>query len=122
MRRELWPGDEHPGEVAQFFRGEIEEPEAVLVAEEAGALIGFAELSVRRPPAMGYLEGWWVDPAHRRKGVGRALVAASEDWARAQGCTEFGSDTEIHNTASAAAHQAVGFTEMEQLRMFRKPL
>ena len=35
-----------------------------------------------------YLEGWYVDAEWRRRGVGSALVAGAEAWARAQGCTE----------------------------------
>jgi aminoglycoside 6'-N-acetyltransferase I len=58
----------------------------------------------------------------RRRGVGRALVAAAEDWAIAQGCTEFGSDALIDNTTGAAAHLALGFSETEQLRCFKKIL
>jgi aminoglycoside 6'-N-acetyltransferase I len=122
MRRALWPGDEHPDEVAKFFRGELDEPSFVLVALDGEQFLGFAELSVHEPGHLAYLEGWWVDPAWRRRGVGRALVAAAEAWGRAQGCREFGSDTEVSNTASAAAHAALGFTEVEQLRCFRKPL
>ncbi len=33
MRRELWPdGDDHDIEIAAFFAGALEEPEAILVA------------------------------------------------------------------------------------------
>ena len=121
MRQALWP-DSEVHEVTDFFAGKLEEPQAVLVAELDSALIGFVELSVRSPPRVGYLEGWYVEPEHRRRGVGRALVAAAEDWARGQGCKEFGSDTQLWNDESAAAHKALGFTEVEQLRMFRKSL
>ncbi|MGH8639285.1 MAG: GNAT family N-acetyltransferase, partial [Burkholderiales bacterium] len=67
-----------------------------------------------------YLEGWYVEPHARRLGIGRALVAAAEDWARAQECTEFGSDAVLENEASAAAHRALGFVETVQIRCFRK--
>jgi len=64
MRCELWPdGDDHAEEIAAFFAGTLVEPEAVLVAEDGGLLIGFAELSARRDVAglegklTGYVEG-----------------------------------------------------------------
>ncbi len=71
---------------------------------------------------MAYLEGWYVEPSERRRGVGRALVAGAEQWGRSQGCTEFGSDAELENEASAAAHHALGFEEVERIRCFRKSL
>ena len=130
MRHALWPDDtgSHAGEVAQFFSGQVKIPLAVLVAEEHGALVGFAELNIR-PYAEGcttdrvaYLEGWFVEPSARGRGAGRALVAAAEAWARDQGCTEFASDTLVDNTTSAAAHKALGFEEVEVIRCFRKSL
>src|SRR5205085_454596 len=91
-------------ELAETCALDVIEPLAVLVAEEGSrALIGFAELSIHNiaescvSGRVAYLEGWWVDPAVRRRGVGRALVAAAEEWGRAQGCTEFASDTEVDN-------------------------
>jgi ribosomal protein S18 acetylase RimI-like enzyme len=69
-----------------------------------------------------YLEGWYVEPDARRRGVGRALVAAAEQWAASQECTEFGSDALLDNDVSAAAHRALGFEETEHLRLFRKVL
>ena len=94
IRTDFWPDhpEDHPREIDLFFRGELGEPTAVLVAEIGGRLIGLAELSIR-PYAegcttlrVGYLEGWYVDVEHRGQGIGRALLPAAEDWARAQGC------------------------------------
>jgi len=132
MRRSLWPDaarDELGAEADAYLRGAGFMLEAVLVAAAGdGALVGFAELSLR-PYAEGctsspvaYLEGWYVEPAYRGRGVGRALVAAAQEWARARGCREFASDTPIGNHGSAAAHAALGFEEVEQIRCFRKDL
>lgn len=132
LRCALWPEgtpEEHAQEVARFFSGQSHEPLAVLVAvDAAGAVVGFVELSIRsvaescETDRVAYLEGWYVEPQRRRQGVGRALVRAAEDWGRTQGCTEFGSDTQIGNQDSAAAYLALGFDEVEQLRCFRKSL
>jgi aminoglycoside 6'-N-acetyltransferase I len=132
MRHDLWPdgsAEEHANEIAAFLDATASEPLAVLVAEEAGGeLVGLAELSIR-PCAEGcvtdrvaYLEGWYVAPDGRRRGVGRALVRAVEQWARGQGCTELASDTAVDNEASTAAHRAVGFEEVGLIRCFRRPL
>jgi len=102
---------------------------AVLLAlDEGGRAVGFVELSIRNyaedceTDRVAYLEGWYVIPEARRTGVGRALIAASEEWGRAQACTEFGSDALIDNEVSAAAHLATGFRETAQIRCFMKRL
>ena len=88
----------------------------VLVAQrDEGALVGFVEVSLR--PVMegsaqspvGYIEGWYVSPDFRRRGVGRALIAAAEVWARDQGCRAMGSDCHADNHASHLAHLSLGY-------------
>jgi aminoglycoside 6'-N-acetyltransferase I len=71
---------------------------------------------------VGFLEGWFVVPEHRRRGIGGALVRAAERWALAQGCREFASDALADNDESALAHRALGFTEVGMIRCFRKDL
>ena len=131
MRQHLWPKSP-PEEVENYLRtGRFDGFDTciVLVAVAAdGALLGFAEISAR-PYADGcdtapvaYLEGWYVQEEHRRTGIGRKLVKAAEDWGRAQGFTEFGSDADVHNIDSQKAHAAVGFTEAQRIVCFRKDL
>ncbi len=132
MRQALWPegnASSHGTDIHQFFEGARLMPLAVLLAiDEAGAAVGFVELSIRTyaedcaTDRVAYLEGWYVIPEARRQGVGRALVAAAEEWGRAQGCSEFGSDAHIDNVSSAAAHRALGFVETAQIRCFLKAL
>ena len=132
LRCALWPEPaerEHAAEIAQFLAGQAREPAGVLFAEDPqGKVVGFAELSIRAyaegcsTDRVAFLEGWFVVPEARHRGVGRALVAGAEDWGRAQGCTEFGSDAEADNHVSAAAHQALGFDEVGLIRCFRKDL
>lgn len=132
LREALWPEDAsawHADEVRQYFAGRLGMPLQVLLALElSGSVVGFAELSIRAyaegctTDRIAYLEGWYVVPEARRRGVGRALVRAAEEWGRAQGCTEFGSDALIDNEVSAAAHRALGFAETVQIRCFLKSL
>ena len=132
MRLALWPEGSiagHTREVDQFFAGALHMPLAVLIAvDDADAVVGFVELSIRNyaedcaTDRVAYLEGWYVVPEARRRGVGRALVTAAEAWGRSQGCTECGSDALIDNDVSAAAHRALGFTETVQIRCFKKIL
>lgn len=131
MRAELWPGsrDDHAREISQFFAGQSREPLAVLLAiDDEGRAAGFVELSIH-PYAEGcsthevaFVEGWYVRPSARRRGIGRALIDASEAWARSRGCSEIASDAEADNVESAAAHRAAGFQEAGLIRCFCKAL
>jgi aminoglycoside 6'-N-acetyltransferase I len=132
FRHALWPDqprDELAAEAEAYLAGRGFMLETVLVAaDHRDRAIGFAELSLRpyaegcTTTPVGFLEGWFVDTEWRGRGVGRALVAAAEAWARGRGCREFASDTTIDNESSAAAHAALGFEEVERIRCFRKPL
>ena len=132
LRNELWPDQplqELLEEAETFFSADDARLASVLVADKAGeGLVGFAELSLRpyaedcRTSPVAFLEGWYVTPSMRRQGVGRALVRAAEEWGRAQGCREFGSDTQFDNSTSIAAHLALGFDDAGALRSFRKDL
>ena len=132
LRHALWPEGseaEHREEIDRFFAGDAREPLAVLLAENGAACpIGLAELSIRshaegcRGDRVAYLEGWFVAPKARGRGVGRALIAAAEEWGRSRGCREFASDSQADNEVSGAAHRALGFAEVGLVRCFRKDL
>lgn len=94
---------------------------AVLVADRGdGTLAGFVEIGSRdyaegcESSPVAYLEGWYVDPDARDRGLGHRLQRAAEAWAVANGYTEMASDTELHNTAGLKAHVAPGFEEVER--------
>lgn len=132
LRLALWPDGslaQHRQDIDRYFAGERREPAQVLIALAAdSAPAGFAELSIRNivdgcsTDRVAYLEGWYVVPASRRKGIGRALLHAAEQWAIREGCTEFGSDSEIDNEVSYAAHLRSGFQETGRVRTYRKEL
>jgi len=99
------------------------------LAHDGGAAVGFAQVSLRHDyvegtesSPVGYLEGIYVMPGHRMQGLARALVETCKDWARAQGCSEFASDTPLHNVESQAFHQALGFTEAERIVCYTQQL
>jgi aminoglycoside 6'-N-acetyltransferase I len=132
LRHALWPEgseSEHRAEIQQYFAGLVTEPQAVLLAEDGyGRTVGLAELSIRhcaegcQTSRVVYLEGWYVAPEARGRGIGRALMRAAEAWGRAQGCTELASDTGKDNESSRRAHRAVGFEEVGLVRCFRKDI
>ena len=92
-------------------------------------MTGFLEVGLRshadgcdtRQP-VGFVEGWFVREEHRGQGVGRELMHAAEEWARAQGCLEMASDALIDNAGSEGAHTALGFEIVDRCIHFRKAL
>jgi aminoglycoside 6'-N-acetyltransferase I len=99
MRRELWPQAE-AGELAAEADAivAVERDERAFVYEnDAGELDGMLELSLRSVAdgcsgsPVPFVEGWYVRPQSRRRGIGRALIEAAIRWARAHGFDELAS-------------------------------
>ncbi len=129
MRRALWP-DETGVENIEEMSDALERAGGAVVFlafEDRKSAIGFAEATVRHEyvngadtSPVGFLEGWFVQPAWRGRGVGRALIEAVENWTRGQGCFELASDTWLDSPASQEAHRHCGFEETERIVCFRK--
>jgi aminoglycoside 6'-N-acetyltransferase I len=102
---------------------------AVFIAErDDGSVCGFVEGGTR-PYAdgcdtspVGYVEAWFVGADIRRLGVGRALLAAAEEWARGKGYREMASDARLDNLVSYDAHVRSGYEEVDRVVQFRKKL
>ena len=129
MAVKLWP--EHTmEELKKEFEGIIGGGKSVvflLVLEEQP--VGFAQCQLRNDyvegtgsSPVGYLEGIFIEQDFRCRGHARALLAACEDWARDQGCTEFASDCELDNRDSLAFHLNMGFAEANRIICFTKKL
>lgn len=71
---------------------------------------------------VGYLEGIFVKEEWRLNHIAADLVMECEQWAKAQGCTEFASDCELDNTISHAFHLKSGFEEMNRIICLRKSI
>jgi aminoglycoside 6'-N-acetyltransferase I len=102
---------------------------ALLIAErDDGSTCGFVEVATRpyadgcSTSPVGYIEAWFVDADMRRRGVGRALLDAAEDWARSLGLHEMASVALLDNEVSHEAHRRSGYIEVERAIRYRKPL
>jgi RimJ/RimL family protein N-acetyltransferase len=84
---------------------------AVFVAENAGAIVG--RLSVARDPhpASSHVAdlGLMVAAAHRRRGIGRALIARAVEWARGAGVRKLELHVFPHNAPAIALYEDFGF-------------
>lgn len=111
------PGSLPPSWDPEHARGALSEAiagvrSAVLVAEHRGELLGFAtaylELNSVRFGLRCWVEDLAVSPEHRSRGIGKALLDASKDWARERGATHLELDS---GEAREDAHR---FYEREQ--------
>lgn len=103
-----------PAAQRAVFLAHIAHPDGlVLVAEEDGALAGAASLWIR--PRLNWTapEAWlpdlYVRPAHRRRGVARALLDACVAEARARGCHTLKLESGHDRTSSHPLYGAYGF-------------
>jgi RimJ/RimL family protein N-acetyltransferase len=96
------PPDDHPFEIA-----------GVLVAELQHGIAGFVKLGPALPikAAEHVLEvkGLSVDPAHRGRGMGRALLFAAIEQARRAGARKLTLRVLGHNPHARAVYEACGF-------------
>lgn len=125
MRTNLWPDQTEEDQKDWLSRQDA----AILVAtRDPDGLCGFAEVGSRSfadgcaPGPVAYLEGWYVDPDVRQKGVGRALIQAARLWAKTQNYSQLASDTALDNSVSQTAHEQLGFVEVERCVLYRMDL
>ncbi len=94
-----------------------------------GGEAGLLSLSVRfdyvegtDAPPVGYLEGLYVRPDCRLRGIAREMIAYARRWSVEQGCTTLASDCILTNTDSERFHKSVGFAEVNRLICFTMEL
>lgn len=93
---------------------------AIYVAESEGVVVGFVTpLLMRRPetpirPARTFVEidNMAVNPAHQRRGIGRALMAAAKDWAKDHGAKSIDLNVYAFNDPASRLYEMSGFTPM----------
>jgi GNAT superfamily N-acetyltransferase len=81
----------------------------VLVAEAGGALVGF--LLIWPCDGRAHIVEVAVMQAHQGRGIGRALFAAAEDWARAAGYDEITLTTYLEVAWNAPFYRHLGYTD-----------
>lgn len=128
LRCALWP-DADAAELRSEMRDALARGLFVRLAFAGDRAIGLVEAALRvdyvngtETSPVAFVEGLYVDPAFRRRGVARALVAEVERWARAAGCRELASDSLIDNVAAHSVHRELGFEETERVVYFRRVL
>ncbi len=87
---------------------ELVAPNAVFLDGDGGAIAyGFAEAT----PPVGYVRNVVVDAAARRRGAGRAVMAALAERLRGAGCTRWQLNVKVDNGPAIALYRALGMRE-----------
>ena len=113
----------HPGEMyKRWLTSRANDPESVfLVADherllsDVPYLVGFVVGTIERPipiyriEKFGFIHDLWVEPAHRHRGLARALLADALARFRALGLTQVRLETAHANEQARRLFQAAGF-------------
>ena len=100
-----------------------DERSAFLIAVDAGESIGYAEVHIREPeqdPGVvptrrGYVQALAVTTDRRREGVGAALLAGAERWARDRGAQEMELDHWIFDGDPAGFYERAGYEALSRM-------
>jgi GNAT superfamily N-acetyltransferase len=87
-----------------------EEPGKVIRFEEEGVTVGRVH-TVLVGPSEAWVEGLWVTPDQRRKGLGRQLLKAAEDLVHGYGVGIVRGAVPAHNTGARSLAEHAGFAE-----------
>jgi GNAT superfamily N-acetyltransferase len=97
--------------------------QAVFVAEYGGVTVGWAHVTdvpkVQDEPGAD-LEGMVVAEQMRGRGVGRALVAAAEDWAGRRGLRTLRVRSRSTRKGAHAFYRRMGFEDVKTSRVFAR--
>jgi ribosomal-protein-alanine N-acetyltransferase len=86
----------------------------LLVAVSDNSLAGYALVALRKRAAAARLYSIAVDPRIGRRGVGRALMAACDRYAAAQGRQSLRLEVRCDNAAAIALYERLGFRQFGQ--------
>jgi ribosomal protein S18 acetylase RimI-like enzyme len=93
----------------------------VFVAEEEAQVVGFVCVWARvpseepndDPSEHAFVSDLVVEPAHRHRGVGRTLMSAAEDYARARGARRIRLRVLARNTAARGFYESMNYVERD---------
>ena len=97
----------------------------LLVAECEGRIAGFCHVFVRpalEKPPEAIVQSMVVDKAARRGGVGRALMATAEAWAREAGFVSVALSSQIERDDAHAFYANLGYARVATSGLLRKQL
>jgi GNAT superfamily N-acetyltransferase len=128
MYTELFPEDDTAAAewIEEWENGGLPYEFLYFVDGEAAAFISLAlrhdYVEGTDSSPVGYLEGIYVKPNFRKRGIAKELVQFAKEWALSHNCTEFASDCELANEESRLFHTQMGFEEANRIICFTMDL
>ncbi|GAD52625.1 acetyltransferase, GNAT family [Halarchaeum acidiphilum MH1-52-1] len=109
------------------YRSRLADDETVTyVGREDGALVGYVSAEIRAPAPIFesvrecHVSDVYVAPEIRRRGAGRALLDAAEEWGRVRDCAHLDLNVDADNEAARSLYEDAGL-RAERYNM-KKPL
>jgi GNAT superfamily N-acetyltransferase len=99
--------------------------DAVRVADDGGACIGWIHVSVihlLETDTFAEIRGLVVAEAHRGGGIGEALVRAAEEWARSRGCPRVRVRSNVIRERTHRFYERLGYRVIKSQKVFDKAL
>ena len=129
MASALWPDYTKEDLTTELKNIATSKKHEIFIARHNNEYIGFITVSIRVDyvegavsSPVGYIEGIYVKPDYRKKGVARRLFHLGEAWSFENGCQQMGSDTWAWNKQSQEFHYKLGFEEEDTLVHFIKDI
>lgn len=105
--------------LARRLRLEQHDLESSVLARDGDEIIGMAGLAVRG--TRGWVSGFGIVPAWRRRGLGRRLLAALLERARAEGLRQLSLEVLAENTSARRLYESAGMHVTRELLVFDRP-
>ncbi|EST12582.1 aminoglycoside 6'-N-acetyltransferase [Sporolactobacillus laevolacticus] len=129
LEMKLWPDHTKEDLLAECRKQLHSDQNVHYLIRNKNDYIAFIHVSIRNDyvegansSPVGYVEGIFVEKEFRMLGLAKKLIAAGEEWAKAKGCRQMGSDTELANQSSLNFHIQTGFSEANRIISFIKDI
>ena len=114
----LFRSPDGPAREWKYIQSLLGDPNvALLVTEAQGKVVGFAHVvllhspntTLHVPRRYAVIDNIVVDEGHRRSGIGRALMARAENWAREKGATSVELNVYMFNQQAKGLYEVLGY-------------
>lgn len=99
--------------------------QSLMVAELDGTIVGLLHVFARpaiEKPVEALVQSLVVDETCRGAGIGRALMASAEAWARDRGLASVTLHTQLKRADARAFYRALGYGDVAEAMLMRKKL